>query len=280
MMVDSQGKPFEVSVERSSGNKDLERHFVGVWQRVKFKPATVNGNPVESVYETIQSAGVEIWPPALHMQPAFVSAYEALQTAIRAKDRAASDAAMTRLKVTTLYEDAFYGLAQFQYTTVWGGDPHQEADVLSQALIDAWLLPTSGRTALLLGDIQVQLQLRDYFQVLHLWDQLQKVGVDQAAAAEITPAIERIKQLRAGPGAYAMSDSIGKKDRWSVHLFKRTFALAVSSGDVSQLKLKCKGKYVQFPFDHKLEYTVPEEVGDCLLVIEGTPGTQFELTQS
>jgi hypothetical protein len=60
----------------------------------------------------------------------------------------------------------------------------------------------------------------------------------------------------------------------------QTFALAVSSGDVSQLKLKCKGKYVQFPFDEKLEYTVPEEVGDCLLHVEGAPGAQFELTQT
>jgi TonB family protein len=282
MMVDSHGKPFDVGIEQSSGNKSLERYFVGAWQRVKFKPATVNGEPVESVYETTQVVGVFERGVGARpdMQQAFVSAYEALQTAIGAKDRAAADAAMKRMKVTTLYEDAIYGLAQFQYTTVWGGDPHQLADVLSRALIDDALLPTSERKVLLLGDIHVQLQLHDYFQVLYLWDRLQKVGVDQATAAKITPAIEQIKQLRAGPGTYAMSDSIGKKGSWWVHLFKKTFALAVSSGDVSQLKLKCKGKYVQFPFDQKLEYKVPEEVGDCLLDIEGTPGTQFELTQS
>jgi hypothetical protein len=74
-----------------------------------------------------------------------------------------------------------------------------------------------------------------------------------------------------------MSGSIGKSGSWSVHLFRKTFALVVSSGDVTQLKLKCKGKYVQFPFDEK--YTVPQEVGDCLLHVEGAPGTQFELTQ-
>jgi hypothetical protein len=91
----------------------------------EFKPSTVNGKPMESVYETIQGHDVPIW--RTDMQRACVSAYEALQAAVSAKDRAAADAAMKRLKVTTLSEDSLYWLAQFQCAPVWEDDPHQEA---------------------------------------------------------------------------------------------------------------------------------------------------------
>jgi TonB family protein len=304
MMVDPRGRPFEVRVEQSSGNKVLDGFMVVAWQRVAFKPATVNGKPVESVYE-ITHGPVGTYTPRHGLaqehlgpyaslgdrpEPTFIHAYEALQTAVGAKDRAAADVALKSLIVRTPYEDCIYGLAKFQYKTVWGADLHEQADALSHALDFDTVLTTIAaapdpaiaplRRLALLDGIHVQLQLHDYFQVLQLWDRLQKLGVDQETAARITPTIERIKQLRAGPGEYAMSDSIGQKGSWSIHLFKKTFALGVSSGGVSQLKLKCKGKYVQFQFDQTLKYTVPEEAGECLLDVEGTPGTKFELTQS
>jgi hypothetical protein len=46
------------------------------------------------------------------------------------------------------------------------------------------------------------------------------------------------------------------------------------------VKLKCSKAFVSFAFDPQLQYEVQSKYGACELVLEGTPGTQFQLTQS
>src|SRR5262249_18062842 len=48
LMVDAQGKPFEVMAIRSNGDKDLEREAVVSISESVFQPGTLDGKPVES----------------------------------------------------------------------------------------------------------------------------------------------------------------------------------------------------------------------------------------
>jgi TonB family protein len=122
-MVDTNGKPFEVTVIDSSGDKDLDTAAVRTLERAKITPGTLNGHPVESASEFtftflimggVNGAALE-----------FRGWYYDLMKAIKAKNRAAADAAMTRITVTNLYEDAYFGLASFQYAQLWGDESQQ-----------------------------------------------------------------------------------------------------------------------------------------------------------
>jgi TonB family protein len=124
MMVDAKGKPYEVGVVRSTGILVFEQMAVQSMEQADFAPATANGTPVDSVFEFKFKFANKSF--TLGARPGFIRTFKALQAAIAAKDRVAADAAMTGLKVTTLYEDAYYGLAQYDYAKVWGDERQLE----------------------------------------------------------------------------------------------------------------------------------------------------------
>jgi hypothetical protein len=45
------------------------------------------------------------------------------------------------------------------------------------------------------------------------------------------------------------------------------------------VKLRCSKGFVRFVFDPALEYQLNPKFGNCELVLDGAPGTQFTLTQ-
>jgi len=62
--------------------------------------------------------------------PDFVTSYRELAKAIQNKDKAAADAALAKLHVQNLYEDAYYGLAEFTYARQWGDEAQRYAGLL------------------------------------------------------------------------------------------------------------------------------------------------------
>lgn len=97
-MVDPKGKPFEITIIRSTGNKTFDKVAMESIERSVFEPASVNGQPIESGYElkyVFVNNGIGV-----HHE--FQGAYKSLTTAIQSGDRTGADAAMARLKVTNL----------------------------------------------------------------------------------------------------------------------------------------------------------------------------------
>jgi TonB family protein len=195
MMVDPKGRPFEVEVDRSSGNKVFEKLAVEAMKRATFEPGSVDGKPVESVYEIKYNFVNQAFTPGA--RPEFIKAYKSFESAFQANDRAAADAAMQNLKVTTLYEDAHYALALYDYATRWGNGQQQES-ALWRALGEDELLSLETRRFVLLSNLQLQLKRNDFFEVLGMWDRLRKAGVDKDTAAKIKPVLEQIERLRTG----------------------------------------------------------------------------------
>jgi TonB family protein len=275
MMVDAQGKPFEVGVVRSTGNKRFEQLAVRVMERATFEPASLGGKPIPSVYEReyrFRQFGSQ------GARGGFIDGFKALQSACTADDRAAANAAMQKMSVTTLYEDAYYGMAQYLYASRWG-DVSQQETGLWRAIAGQTFLSSADRTAILLANFKLQAQKHDYFQALRMGELLKKSSADPDLMAKLEPIIETIEQLRKGPAAYEMSGSIGENGAWFVHLFKHSFRAESASGLISQVKLRCTRGFYSFPFDAGLQYEVPDQYGECTLSLEGTPGTQLRLTQ-
>jgi TonB family protein len=125
MMVDPQGKPFEVGVVTSTGNKTFEHLAVKAMEKATFIPGALDNKPIESVYEIKYTFQIEDLGPGAREE--FVHTYSAFQRALNAHDQAAAQAALQKLKITTLYEDAFYGLAAYRYAEQWGDERQQAA---------------------------------------------------------------------------------------------------------------------------------------------------------
>jgi TonB family protein len=279
-MVDALGKPFEVTVIRSSGNKVFEQEAAKAIERSTFAPASLNGKPIEGSLELNYLFSRQAIETPRGATPAFIRSYNALMVAINASDRPAADAALKQLKVTNLYEDAELGLAEYSYALKWG-DEYGQLEGIRRALAEAdtafYLKRDAFREALLVC-LRLEVRTRDYAAAMATWARLSKLGVDKATEAQITPVIEQLKQLHADSRSYDVQ-GIMPDGRWYFRLFKRHFGAAVSEGFISEVKLRCEKSHVFFAFDPKKQYEVPSRYGSCAIEMEGAPGTRFTLTQ-
>jgi TonB family protein len=279
-MVDALGKPFEVTVIRSSGNKVFEQEAAKALERSTFAPASLNGKAIEGGSELTYMFSRQAIETPRGATPAFIRSYNALTAAINASDRTAADAALKRLKITNLYEDAQLGLAQYSYARKWG-DELDQLEGLRRALAQAdtaFYLRKDALREALLACLQLEVKTRDYAAAVGTWRRLSKLGVDKATEAQIAPVIDQLKRLQADSSSYDVQ-GLMPGGRWYLWLFKRHFAATVSEGSISEVKLRCEKSYVFFAFDPKKQYQVPSRYGSCAIEMEGTPGTRFTLTQ-
>ena len=276
-MVDPAGKPFEVTVIRSTGNTRFEEVAKKAVERSTFEPGSLNGKPIESGFEMKYQFLIDTHPGT---NREFAKAYESLGAAIKAGDRAAADAAMSRLKVTTLFEDAYVGLATYKYALKWGDESQQLAG-LRRAIAEedvARYLPEAAFRSTLLACIALEVKMRLYAEAMTTWTRLQRMGLDQDTEAQIKSVIAKLERLRSDDTSYEIAGLMENGSSY-LHLFKRHFRIAVSQGLVSQVKLRCEQRYVYFAFDPTLQYEVASKDGQCSIELEGAPGTRFKLVQ-
>jgi TonB family protein len=282
LMVDPTGKPFEVTVNASSGNKVFEQVAIEAMERTTFKPALLNGQPVESATEFKYTFVIsdESLRPMSVARTDFVYKYRDLQKAIAAKNRPQADAAMKLLQVQNLYEDAFFGLATYAYAREWGDETQQLAG-LQRATAHDYKSPylTAEQSKMVkLESFLLELKLHRYAEVMDLWPTILKSGIEPATIEKLTPLIHQVEQVRVQHQRYSLSGSMPDAT-WRIGLYEENFRINVSQGHISQIKLRCSKGFVRFTFDPEIEYKVASKHGNCNMELDGDPGTSFTLTQ-
>lgn len=271
-------KPFEITVLDSTGDKAFEQAAIHALQHGTMEPGTVNGKPNESASR--MKFVFRLSDPSPGAAPAFVATYRKLLKAIAASDQPAADAAVRELKITNLYEDAFYGLARYYYAQRWGTKSEQ-LSALRRAIANeksANYLPKGDFQAALIASFGLEVATRRYGEALNSWRQLQKMHLEPQREAQIRSVVEQLKTLQTDTRAYEISD-VMPQGSMSIDLFKRHFRVELTSGHVSVIKLYCTTQFVSFVFDPTLEYSVKHTFGDCRMEMLGDPGTEFTLVQ-
>jgi TonB family protein len=277
-MVDPQGKPFDITVVRSTGNKLFEQTAMKVMASSTFEPGTLNGKPIESGFEMKYKFLNE--PSSSGASLPFVREYKALMRAVESSDRDAADEALHQLKVTNLYEDAYFGLAMYTYAKKWG-DESQQLEGIERAVAEedhAQYLPKDLFRTALFTRLGLELNTSEYAEAMTTWTRLKKLGVDKEMESRIQPVIDKLERLRSDDTRYAVNGQM-PDGRWFLHLFKRHFQAEVTAGFISQVKLRCDKHWVDFNFDPTLEYQVPSAYGNCTIELQGAPQTKFKLVQ-
>ena len=67
---------------------------------------------------------------------------------------------------------------------------------------------------------------------------------------------------------------------WFYMLFKKRFQIAVTNGELAEIKLRCDKQYVFFRYEPDIQYRVSDRHGNCGVELVGAPGTKFSLVQS
>jgi TonB family protein len=242
MMVDATGKPYELTVIASAGDKVFEKAALRAIGGADFVPGMDNGKPIESASEL----KIVFHAPGIGTPTAsrgFIEEFDSLRRTVTSKDRTAANAAMDRMVVTDL---EYLPKKEFQWA--------------------------------LLQTLVLDINSRDYDDALDVWEKLQKMAAEPGILEKLKPRIAAINALRAADAAYDVAGSM-PGGAWRLGLFKQNFRLTAQSGHITAIKLLCKRGFVQFAFDPTLQYKVESRYGTCKMQLAGEPGTQFTLTQ-
>jgi TonB family protein len=279
LMVGPDGKPHELMVADSSGDIAFEEEALKTISKWDFIPATLNGSPIDSGIEVPLRFKLTGGGDGARSQ--FVKFYRQLFVAINANDRAAADAAMSKLEVDNLYEDAYLGFAQYGYANKWGTEAEQLAG-LNRAIAyenEPNFLRKDQFISALTAVLPLQLRAQNFGEAIQTWEKLQKLGVDEKTLAAFKPTIDNIKVLRNDARAFSVVGEL-KDGQWYFKLYKKHFTIAVSEGHLAEVKLRCETTFVSFQFDPSLQYRIADKYGKCSIQLLGDPGTKFKLIQS
>jgi TonB family protein len=280
MMVDTHGKPFEVAVSESTGNPVFEKAALSNAESMELQPATQNGQPVESVF---QFKYVYVTPGATGANPAFIRNYGIFQTAITAQDRTAADQALKTLKVTNLYEDAYLGVAAYQYARLWGTKYEQRAGLARAIANDdrGHYLPPALHQGILFAFFNLNVKDHLYAEANLTAEKLQKLKLDDNTAQALAEMVGRIKKIETDGSSYDVQGEIMDSgyNSWHILLYRHHFRISIQQGNLSQVKLRCQKHFVSFDFRPELQYDYSKTDGVCHIELIGSPGSRFTLTQ-
>jgi TonB family protein len=284
MMVDPEGRPYEITVTNSLGDPAFRKAAVRAVEKWQFHPAVYGGKNIDGAVALNLAFRLEA--NGAGVRSTFASDWKRITATLDSVTLEESSAAIEALRPMNLYEEAYLALLRFIFARKYEGPELQKgwldraltrssrSEEYSQHLLsdEAYLMGTKNLASL-------ELQTQDYVKAMRSAEILLKLDITDEERAEMQKVIKKIEALREDDRAYSVNGEIGTDNRWTHWLLKNDFHLDVHSGEVAELKLLCDRKYVGIRFQQGHTYTVDGQSGYCQLHVIGNPGSRFELVQ-
>lgn len=275
-MISPEGRAYEPVVVDSSGNVAFEKAALGWAAAHKFKAATLNGSPIDSGYsfKVIFAQGQN------GASKGFIARYKELIALAQSGDKSSTEAALQKLAPQNLYEDAFMGIAQYAYFGRWG-TVAQQMEALHRAIANehqAKYLSDALFQSASMSLFNLQIQSGYFGSAMQTYEDLSQ---QQKSAPDVQANIVGLRTLQTNDTAFTVRGAIEEKyTRWNYRLLKQHFSVVVTSGELTEIKLRCDKKFVLIPYSTDFEYTIPNSFGSCDMEMIGSGGTEFALIQS
>ena len=250
-IISEEGEVIEPMIEESS-HPDFDAPTLRALERWRFKPATLDGKPVEqSMMQTIIRYQLSDEKGATR---AFIKSYREIYSLLLAGDLAAATPLMEALDQGALnfYEDAWLGWLQFVYLEASRtAEPEALVKALGRALgsteteDDNYLEPDMFVFA---SQRLFELRARgnDFSGAIRAFERLEDSNIAQRskrypeALAAIEPFRQGIMNLVAGPEVLAQRGRIDDNHYWVRRLLRRSFAVGdVQGGQLTLIDLRC-----------------------------------------
>ncbi|HET8697069.1 MAG TPA: energy transducer TonB [Gammaproteobacteria bacterium] len=287
-IISETGEVIEPMIEDSS-HPDFDRPSLRAIERWRYKPATVDGKPVEqSMVQTMIRYQIE---DAKGATPQFVKKYRQLYDLILAKNLTEAAPLLQTLEEGRLnfYEEAWLWWIKYVYLEATGtAEPAALEEALRKALgsseiaSDEYLQPdvyvaASERL------FAVRARSGDFSGALAAFERLEASEPAKRskrygeAMTALQPIRREILDLVNGPNILQQKARIQENDYWVHRMLRRSFAVGdVQGGKLAVVDLRCKRanrRFVALPPDAVLK--IPDSWGDCGVYIKGDVGTAF-----
>ena len=285
IMIDKDGKPFEIMVAESSlpAFSNAAVYAVRKWE---FSSATLNGKPVESKQRLRYK--FQISQQKQGASPSFTKYYKRLMKELGESEPNLEAATkhiknMDKASIKNLYALTYAGLAWFEYSKRFGTVADQIAALKDIVLFDVEeekeqrVLSDTATFTIMDTLLKLLLNNNRYSEFLNYYNVFKPI--DPQINNIFSETVDKVKELQTGTKAFAQDIEIGARGFTSLDLFKRVFYFETKTGQISELKLRCDTKFAKFSHDDKIDYQIPASWGNCNVQVFGEPGSEAQLIQ-
>lgn len=282
-MVDKEGRAQQATIARALGRKEFEGAALTALQNIRFKPATLDGVPVEAAgsyryYFTLDgtSTGTR----------RFMERYNAFRASLESGEAEQIDAALAALEAvgsSNHYEHAYLYFARFNRAQSLGSE-REQMEYLHGALSfadtaeDHIFIPEAAQPGMWRALLTLQAKNQFFAEALDTWSIMQATQ-DEEGLAMFPRVIEAIDQVKRDGTEFAIPFTLPESGFLWHSLFKRGFYISAGEGNVVEMALYCDTSYTVLPLDRDVDYQLPESWGTCEARISGDAGASFYLVQ-
>jgi len=282
MMVDAEGKAYDLTVMDSSGSDEFEKAALKVIPKWRFNPAELGSTKIDAAVRrsfTFELSG----PGGPGASKAYGRKYKRLVDAIESGDQEKAEELLAKLEASSLnlYEQAYSQVGRYQYEREWGSLEGQYAALRQATFLDKdrGFLPDDVLTNFLAARLNLELQMSLFSSGRKTADNLLKRELEDSSRAEIENVQRQIDEFESSEGLIVVAGSIDDSNYFGHLLLRPTFSFRNVTGDIAELRLHCDKGYVGFVYKPEISYTVEPGYRDCGLTAIGTPGSTFELIE-
>jgi TonB family protein len=277
-MVDPSGNTYDVTVKSSSGDKSFDKVSIKAAEKYKYKPASVNGIPVDSSYSTKITFDFSDGEEAVTR--GFRSSMKLFLTSYSEDNEKRADShlnKMRRVRAVSHYQLEALAFAEALYQDKWGS----KEQALTEFKRTKWhkVLPDSWRRTADLNIYRLQFELRKFIDARETYLTLDEaVGVEEKK--DLLRFEQEINRLETSGKPFRVPGEINSFNEWWHSPLRPIFSFTNIEGRLGEVRLHCDAKYVGFGFiEPKKHYRIDPSHGSCSIKISGTEGTTFDLIE-
>lgn len=280
MMVDPQGKPYDIIVASSSGDPKFEKEAVRAAKKFTYDPAVMGDTAIDSGSAVSISFALSGRSGASRR---FIHLYRLVNDAIQADDRARADEALAKIDAleVNLYEEAYRQLVLYSYHSKWGSEKAQLLAIERATFIDKGhgFLPDNLLISALSARMHLEARSQRIRDALATAATLLKYDLSDPQRQAVSALQMQLEEALESDSTFYVVDHIDDAYRFGHRLARRSFSFQDIDGDIAELRLHCDKAFLGFAYEQDMRYTVPESAGNCLLTAIGDPDTTFTLVE-
>ena len=281
--VTPEGAVKDPVLEKLAGPQDFADNALEAVKTWRYQPATADGVPVEANWRA--EVAYFFNPPEKGAREETYHAYKQAQNLIG--DKKYDEAIAVLLKALDAQRLNFYEREMLSFLVAVAydgkGDYLTARDYAEDAtLFDARFLSARGREAAIRLLVKLDAVTGQFAEAGEWYEKLKKyvrLGADDPE----TKIMDVLNQRLNDPKLITVVGRIpqsGYPPVWSHILMRRHFLFPQAEAGVDRLALDCDRNRIESPISTAAEWHVPKSWSNCRLLVYGTPGARFMLTEA